>query len=128
MHETELQQQIRLALGHERDLVLWRNTVGFGEFEDGSKARFGLGVGSSDLIGILAPQGRFIGLEVKLPKALARILRAIAKGTIDKLSDTERAQILFINLVRARGGFGAFVDSEESAKAALARARTGASE
>lgn len=109
--EAEIQQQIRLALGRESDLVLWRNTVGVGTMADGSKQRFGLAVGSSDLIGILAPTGRFVALEVKSEKG--------------RMRDEQR---LFLDLVRARGGFAAVVRSVEDARAALERAREGASE
>ena len=72
--------------------------------------------------------GRFIALEVKTPKHLKTIQNAIAKGTTAKLSKSDRAQIQFLGVVRSRGGFGAFVDSVESAQAALARARSGACE
>lgn len=108
MHETEIQQQIRLALGREPDLVLWRNNTGVAK-HDGRKVRYGLALGSSDLVGILA--GRFVALEVKRPKGRA--------------SDEQK---LFVELVRAKGGFAAFVRSVDEARAAIQRAREGASE
>lgn len=111
MREADIQQAIRLALGRETDLVLWRNTVGVGTMDDGSKQRFGLAIGSSDLIGILAPRGRFVALEVKSQKGRVR-----------------DEQSLFLSLVRARGGFAAVVRSVDDARAALDRARAGASE
>ena len=50
--ETVLQQNIRLALGQEKDLRLFRNQVG--QLPDpitGRYTQFGLAKGSSDLIG-----------------------------------------------------------------------------
>jgi len=107
--EPELQRDIRLALSRERDLVIWRNNVGVAQHGQ-HRVRYGLALGSSDLIGILSP-GRFIALEVKSPRGRA----------------TEEQQ-LFAELVRARGGFAATVRSVEEALAAVARARGGGSE
>ena len=107
MTEIELQQQIRLELGGERDLVLWRNHVGVGE-HGGRVRRFGLSIGSSDLIGILAPAGRFVALEVKSHRGR-----------------TTPEQDLFLELVRRRGGFATVVRSVDEARAALERARAG---
>lgn len=107
--ESEIQAQIRLALGREPDLVLWRNNTGVAH-EDGRRIRYGLTVGGADLIGILT--GRFIALEVKRPK----------KGR-----ESEEQQ-MFMQLVRAKGGFAAFVRSVDEARAAIQRAREGSSE
>jgi hypothetical protein len=71
--------------------------------------RYGLAVGSSDLIGCL--NGRFIALEVKTPTGRA--------------SPQQRQ---WLDLVRRHGGFAAIVRSVEDARGAIARARTGASE
>lgn len=64
---TRLQNEIRLALGSEPDLLLMRNSVGVAEHvrEDGSvyKVPYGLGPGTPDLVGIL--KGRWFALEVK---------------------------------------------------------------
>ena len=102
--ESELQQQIRIALGTEPGLVLWRNSVGVADV-GGRVQRFGLCKGSADLIGIL--DGRFVALEVK----------------------TERGRVspeqqLFLDLVRRRGGFAAVVRSIDDARAAVTRARS----
>lgn len=111
MSEIDLQQQIRVALGRERDLVLWRNTAGVAvHMSSNTTQRFGLCKGASDLIGI-GPGGRFFALEVKSPR-----------GRISP------EQQLFLELVRHRGGFAAIVRSVEDAYAALNRAREGASE
>lgn len=108
--EAAIQAAIREALGREADLTLWRNNVGLAQHGEHA-VRYGLIEGSADLIGVLAPTGRFVALEVKRPKGR-----------------TTEAQELFLALVRRRGGFAAVVRSVEDAVAAVARARAGASE
>lgn len=73
--------------------------------------RYGLCRGSSDLVGILAPTGRWISLEVKTPTG---------RLTVE--------QKLFLRLVRHRGGFAAVVRSVDEAGEAIGRAREGQSE
>jgi dihydropteroate synthase len=69
--EALIQREIELALGAEPDCVLLRNSVGVARnVDDEGRERFiayGLGPGSPDLILILAPRGRLVGLEVKRP-------------------------------------------------------------
>lgn len=98
------------GLGLEADLRLFRNNVGVAEFY-GSKVRYGLLVGSSDLIGILAPSGRLISLE--------------CKSETGRLTDE---QDKWLRMVRRMGGFACVVRSVAEARAALKRAREGASE
>lgn len=113
--ETILQAEIRLALGRERDLVLWRNAVGQAEHTGGDgrtfHQAFGLSKGSADLVGILAPAGRFVALEVKTATGRVR-----------------PEQVVWLALVRSRGGFAAVVRSVDDARSALERARAGACE
>tara|TARA_R110000868_G_scaffold376429_1_gene641278 strand:- start:1185 stop:1511 length:327 start_codon:yes stop_codon:yes gene_type:complete len=108
MSEGHIQDEIRLALSDEPDLVLWRNNTGVAEHR-GARVRYGLAVGSADLIGCL--DGRFVALEVKTPVGRA---------------STEQRQ--WLDLVRRHGGFAAVVRSVAEAHAAIARARTGAKE
>jgi hypothetical protein len=108
MTEGHIQDEIRLALSDEPGLVLWRNNTGVAEHR-GARVRYGLAVGSADLIGCL--DGRFVALEVKTPTGRA--------------SPQQRQ---WLDLVRRHGGFAAIVRSVEDARAAIARARTGASE
>lgn len=114
--ETRLQQDIRLALGLEKDLTLWRNNVGKATAYDDKTPdkpryiKFGLAPGSADLVGILAPAGRWFALEVKTPT-----------GRV------EPEQEEWLALVRRLGGFACVVRSVDDAHAALGRARTGAS-
>tara|TARA_R110000868_G_scaffold17606_6_gene76883 strand:- start:2014 stop:2340 length:327 start_codon:yes stop_codon:yes gene_type:complete len=108
MSEGHIQDAIRLALTDEPGLVLWRNNTGVAEHR-GARVRYGLAVGSADLIGCL--DGRFVALEVKT---------AVGRAS------TEQRQ--WLELVRRHGGFAAVVRSVEEAHAAIARARTGAKE
>lgn len=121
--EGAIVARIRLALGREPDLVLWRHSTGRSiEMSAGGVERVmrhGLPRGTSDLIGILGPAGRWFVLEIKRPGWRP-------KGRVERehLAEQER----FLALVRSRGGFGAIVHSVEEACAALARARIGCAE
>lgn len=105
----------------------------------GSYAGYGLVNGASDLIGMLTRTlrygsdpdecvGRFFAIEVKTPEHLTTIRNAVAKGNLTKLKQSDRDQIMFQGVVRARGGFACFADSQEAGRAALERARAGGSE
>lgn len=99
--EAKILADIRIALGEDPRVVIWRNSTGVAESE-GRKMRFGLVRGGSDLIGIVAPRGRFFALEVKAPRGRVSL---------------EQAQ--FILLVRRMGGFAAVVRSVQDAQAAV---------
>ena len=104
---TRLVHAVRLALGKLPDFRLWQNSrVTF--VKGVPRAKPGLGTGSSDMIGVLAPTGRMVALEAKT--GAARLTRE---------------QVLFLNLVRKMGGFATVVRSVEDAHAALERARAG---
>lgn len=105
MTEQQIQQAIRIDLGREPDVVLWRNSTGVAQTKDGRSQRFGLCVGSADIIGI-GPGGRFLALEVKTPT-----------GRVSP------EQARFIALVNQRGGIGAVVRSPDQARAVIVRAR-----
>lgn len=107
--EHAIQTAIRLELGTYPDLVLWRNHTGVTQGEERIR-RYGLCVGSADLIGVLAPTGRLIALEVK-----------------SATGQTTPEQDLFLALVRRMGGFAAVVRSVSDAAQAIARARRGES-
>jgi hypothetical protein len=108
MSEGAIQDAIRVALSGEPGLVLWRNNVGIAEHR-GQRVRYGLAVGSADLVGCL--DGRFVALEVKT-----------ATGRVAP------EQKLWLDLVRRYGGFAAIVRSVDEARAAVARARAGDSQ
>lgn len=109
--ESQIQYEIRRALGLEPDLELNVNVQGVFKDERGNSRRVGLGVGTPDLVGILAPSGRMFALEVKS-----------ASG---RLSEEQK---LCIARWRKLGAFVAVVRSADEARQALQRARQGASE
>jgi hypothetical protein len=127
MAERDIQWEIRERLGRDPRVVLWRNNQGSlaidpektcpkckASIPSKRKGRITYGVGGaggSDLVGILRGSARWFVLEVKTP---------IGRATEE--------QVLFIDLIRAAGGFGAFVRSVDDAVAALERAVTGACE
>lgn len=113
IREAEIQHAIRLVIGARPDVLLFRNNTGVTKHRS-SVVRYGLCVGSSDLIGVLTMPdgtGRFLALECKTPTGSAT-----------------REQLLFLELVRKRGGFAAIVRSVDDAQQAINRALTGASE
>ena len=114
--EAEIMRAILAALGAERDLYLMRNQVGGSERFDVDTnevrhERYGLAKGSSDLVGILAPSGRWFCLEVKTQT-----------GSLDE------DQRKWLALARRFGAFACVVRSVDEAVAALYRARAGESE
>lgn len=112
MRETPILHAVRAALTRTGRVQLWRSNTGV---DLARGVRYGLGVGSADLIGLLSgagPQrGRFTAFEVKSERGRAT---------------TEQAQ--WGASVRAAGGFYAIVRSPESALEALTRAEHGACE
>lgn len=65
MKESEILKSIMVAIGNEPDFRVWRNSTGALPDVTGRLVKFGLAPGSADLIGILAPWGRLVALEVK---------------------------------------------------------------
>lgn len=109
--ETTLSKNIRMAVNRTGRARLLDNEVGFASKE---KVTFGLGEGSSDLVGCLRG-GRLFVLEVKLPGA---------RTAPDRL----KKQLAWQRAVRLWGGFACFVESIEQAMFALTRAEAGFSE
>jgi len=62
MTETDLLHAVRHALVSTGQLMLFRNNVGF---DRERRVKYGLGLGSPDLVGMLRPSGRFLGVELK---------------------------------------------------------------
>lgn len=102
MKEADIMRACMLALS-EAGCLIWRQNVGTLKNAAGIPIRFGLCVGSSDLIGI-APCGRFLAVEVKTAKG---------KPTPEQ----ER----FIAAVRAKGGIAGIARSPEDALDLLRR-------
>lgn len=74
--ERDIQADIRAYLASQPDVTIFRNAQVYVTFDDGHKARTGLGNGSADLIGSLTyetpwwPIGIFaraLGIEIKRP-------------------------------------------------------------
>lgn len=108
MTESTTMRLIRQAVNLDGRARIVRNNVGF---DEGHRVRYGLGVGSADLVGILIGSGRGFALEVKTDT-----------GRISK------EQAAWLRAFRRNGGFGAVVRSVTDAIAALDRACQGASE
>ena len=109
--EREVLHAIRLGLGTERDLCLLRNNVGTALGGATGGVVYGLGTGSPDLVGTLAPTGRWFCLEVKRAGQKAR-----------------PEQAAWLARHRKFGAFCAVVHSLDEARDALVRARAGACE
>ncbi len=107
MNESTILKAIRLALNRTRRVRVVRNTVGV---DADRGVRYGLGVGSADLIGML-PTGRVFAIEVKTPTG--------------RLSSHQHT---WLAAVRRWGGFAAVARSTDDALDALARAESGACE
>lgn len=95
--EHDIQSQI-LEYLQLRHVLVFRNNTGRRGY-----VRFGLDVGSSDIIGVL-PGGRFLAIEVKKPKG----------GVVSEF------QTRFLESVNAHGGLGfvarSLADVEERIK------------
>ncbi len=116
MRESTIQAAIRKAIALDGRALVTRNSVGMAIYPDGSKVRYGLGVGSADLVGMLIPSGRVFCLECK-------------RDGRDNTSRRRKAlQAAWARAVRARGGFVATVRSVPEAMAALERACRGESQ
>lgn len=117
--ETRIQRHIMLALSNA-DCIVWRNETG--QFWAGKTlhkaqdqvtlggARMvpcGLCKGSSDLVGIHKPSGRFIAVEVKTPQGRPT-----------------KEQLAFIHAVNNAGGIAGIARSPEEALALLPHDKT----
>jgi hypothetical protein len=106
MTESQLQDAIRLALGSDPELCLWRNNVGQSTDQHTRRTiRFGVGnPGGSDLIGVF--RGRFLAVEIKTPTGRQR--------------DDQK---LFQQLVERKGGTYVILRSVDEARAWLEHLR-----
>lgn len=105
MTETDLLHRIREALVETGHVMLFRNNVGF---DRERRVKYGLGLGSPDLVGLLRPSGRLCGFEVKTP-----------------IGRVSKEQNLWHAAARSAGGFVAVVRSVDDAMLALHRALSG---
>ncbi len=140
--EGRIQDEIRIDLGREPDLVLWRLSNGafMALGANGSTTMVQAGIkGMADLLGVLRMEvtlngvalslGRLFCLEVKrpgeLPRALAKLEELETQGRLTKAAQHELDQQRKAMIVRSKGGFFAFVTSKTEGRAALYRARQG---
>lgn len=61
LEHQKLVHEILLVLGALPHIRLWKNVVGFDQFRS---IKYGL-KGSADILGIVAPEGKFLAIEVK---------------------------------------------------------------
>jgi hypothetical protein len=106
--EKGLMLRIRIALSTVGGVLVWRNEVGNGRrLSDGQIIPFGLGLGSADLIAVVAPYGRLLGVEVKRPG-------------VGRVSDEQKR---WLKVVRSYGGVTGVATSVEEALALVEEAR-----
>lgn len=105
--EKALMGRIRKALASLPGVIVWRNNVGV---DTAKGVRYGLGVGSADLIGIVTVNGVgvFAAWEVKRPRAVPTA-----------------EQRRFLDVVRQNGGISGVVTSVAQAVAMVDGARRG---
>ena len=96
MTEADIMRQIQLA-ATKLGARLFRNNVGMATTNTGSVIRFGLAVGSADLIG-WTKSGRFLAIEIKT-----------SKGRLTK------HQRQFLDAISASGGIAGVARSVEDA-------------
>ena len=100
--EKGIEIRIRVALASAGVLV-WKHHV------DNRRMLTGLGLGTSDLICVVPPLGRFLGIEVKRPGYSP--------------SDVRPDQTIWLAMVRRFGGITGVATSVEEAMALVALAR-----
>lgn len=102
---------LQLQQSKEIDVRVFSNQVGVFESFVGNMVRTGLGTGSSDIIGIIAPSGRFLSAEIKLPHEFIRVAKMIT-GTI-KMTPHIDDQYRWLKMVNRMGGVGLFACTAE---------------
>lgn len=105
MIESQIQDAVRLELGSDPDLVLWRNNIGMAWMRNGTPVKFGVGgPGGADLIGLF--RGRFVAIELKTP-----------------IGRQSKEQKQYQQLVERKGGTYVVIRSVDDARAWLAEMR-----
>lgn len=101
MREAVLQAKVLAVLNHrDSPCRLWRNNVGV---TPGTFIRYGLGVGSADLVGLVKDTGQFIAVEIKTP--------------VGRLSEEQKA---WLQTIRNLGGRALVLRTVEEAEALVA--------
>lgn len=105
--EKSLMIRITTAVASQGGVLVMRNQVGRSRYKSGNMASHGLGVGSADLVCIVAPWGRWCCIEVKREKG----------GVISP------AQVKWLSMVRRYGAVSGVAKSVEDALALVNEAR-----
>ncbi len=101
-----------LEAGSRPDVRLFRNSVGVAFYANGQRVKYGLAVGSSDLIGLQ----RVVITPEMVGRALGRFLAIETKSDKGK---TSAAQDNFLRMVREFGGVAVVCRSVTDALRAL---------
>lgn len=117
--ESNVSSRVRMTAG-ERGYSWWRNNVGASKTESGSYVRYGL-ANDSERVNRVLKSGDLIACVPRLitPAHIGTVIGQFASAEVKhegwQYSGTERevAQLNWINLVTARGGWAAFVTSPE---------------
>lgn len=118
MNESKICIELRLQIKKEiPGLKLWRNHVERYRNRNGIWSVAGLAKGSSDLIGIYAPRGIFIAIEVKKHNEYARVQKML-EGKI-KMSQHISDQWQFLKCIQNNGGIGCFASDVEHVKESI---------
>lgn len=107
MREKAIQDRIRVAVS-KAGAVMFRNNVGQAILPDGSVVRYGLAVGSSDLIG-----WKPVEITPDMVGQTVAIFTAIEVKT--KTGRPTPAQVHFIEAVKKSGGLAGVARSEDEA-------------
>lgn len=91
--EKDIQRQILEYLAYQPDIYAWRNNAGMILKEHKGKTRaINLGeAGLPDILGVIAPEGRLLGIEVKRP---GREPTKLQQGKIEELR--QRGALVFV--------------------------------
>lgn len=108
MSEEDLQKQLACKFAEVGYGRLWINDNGLGYRKSGRGFKYGLGKGTSDLIGFTDINGQavFTAFEVKMPTGRA-----------------SKEQLNFIKVIQDNGGISAIVRSWEDIEEVIKKAR-----
>ena len=107
--ESGAQKKIFLDQGSRHDTTLFRNNVGVAIYEDGRRVRYGLCVGSSDLIG-------WKTIEITPDMVGEKVAVFTALETKSKKGKAQEKQKNFIRAVLESGGLAGIARTVDDAR------------